>query len=226
VSPQVTVVIPVRDGARFIREAVESTATQGLELEVVVVDDGSTDDSARIAGEVGVVCIRQPNAGPAAARNTGLAASSAPFVTFLDVDDLIPEGTVARQVAHLEAHPDHDGVMGLQDYRILDGVARPDWAVADKVGEADQVVRPHVFASVIRRSTFDRVGLFNPGLRYSEDVDWLMRARERGAVIEVEDEVARIRRIHGANLTYDTEALRRSQLEILADRARRKRSAT
>lgn len=220
------VVIPVHDGARFLAEALRSVADQRLDLEVVVVDDGSTDDSARIALDLGVTCLRQDRRGPAAARNAGIAASTAPVVAFLDADDLIPPGALARQLRHLDEHPGVDGVMGLQEYAVLDGVTLPDWAVADGVGGPDEVARPYLAAAVIRRATFDRVGGFDPTMRLSEDVDWLMRANEAGAVIDVLDEVVRVRRIHGANLTYDTDGLRRSMLAALGGRARRKRGST
>jgi glycosyltransferase involved in cell wall biosynthesis len=225
VASLAAVVIPVHDGARFLADALGSVAEQDLDLEVVVVDDGSTDSSAAIAQDLGVTCIRQPHLGPAAARNAGIEASTAPFIVFLDADDLIPPGAVARQLAYLEAHPGTDGVMGMQEYRVLNGVALPDWAVADKIGQPDEVSRPSVFASVIRRSTFDRVGIFDPRFRLSEDVDWLLRAKDLGAVIDVVSDVVLVRRIHGANLTYDTPGLRRSMFEALGERARRKRSA-
>jgi glycosyltransferase involved in cell wall biosynthesis len=223
VAPLAAVVIPVHDGARFLADALRSVADQHLDLEVIVVDDGSTDGSAQIALDHGATCIRQPHRGPASARNAGLAASTAPLVAFLDADDLIPPGAIARQLAYLAAHPGSDGVMGMQEYRVLEGVTLPDWAVADKVGEPDETSRPSVFASVIRRSTFDRVGSFDPRFRLSEDLDWLLRAKELGAVIDVVDDVVLVRRIHGANLTYDTQGLRRSMFEALGERARRKR---
>jgi len=225
VASLAAVVIPVHDGARFLADALQSVADQHLDLEVVVVDDGSTDDSAQIALDLGATCIRQARRGPASARNAGIAASTAPLLTFLDADDLIRPGAIARQADYLAAHPDTDGVMGYQQYEVLDGVALPDWAVADKVGRPDETSRPNVFASVIRRSTFDRVGCFDPRFRLNEDGDWLMRANEMGAVIDVVSDVVRVRRIHGANLTYDTEGLRHWMFEALGERARRKRRA-
>ena len=220
------VVIPVHDGARFLADALQSVADQDLDLEVIVVDDGSTDGSAQIARDRGVTCIGQPQQGPAAARNAGIAASSAPLLAFLDADDLMLPGAIARQADYLAAHPDTDGVMGSQRYEVLDGVALPDWAVADKVGTPHEISRPNVFASVIRRSTFDRVGVFDPRFRLNEDGDWLMRAKELGAVIDMTSDIVRVRRIHGANLTYDTVGLRHWAFEALGERARRKRRST
>src|SRR4051794_11092915 len=168
------VVVPVHDGARFLPDALQSVADQGLDLEVVVVGDGSADESAEIARDLGAFCIGQPNEGPAAARNAGIAASTAPLLVFLDVDDLIPPGAVATQLAYMADHPKTEVAIGRQQYDVLDGVALPDWAVADKVGEPDETSRPNLFASIFRRSIFDRVGGFDPSFRLSEDVDWLM----------------------------------------------------
>jgi len=226
VASLAAVVIPVHNGARFLADALASVVDQQLDLEVVVVDDGSTDESAQIALGLGVTCIRQPQRGPASARNAGIAASTAPLLVFLDADDLIPAGTIASQLAYLADHPNADGVMGMQRYEVLDGVALPDWAVADKVGGSDERSRPMVFASMIRRSAFDRVGCFDPRFRLNEDGDWLMRANEVGVVMDLVSDIVRVRRIHGANLTYDTEGLRRWMFEALGERARRKRRAT
>ncbi|WP_426570978.1 glycosyltransferase family A protein [Aquihabitans sp. McL0605] len=225
-APLATVVIPIHDGERFLADALRSVADQALDLEVIVIDDGSTDASAAIAVGHGVICLRQAQAGPAAARNAGIAAATAPLVAFLDCDDLIPPGALLRQIEHLTQDPAIDGVLGMQSYEVLDGVALPAWAVADRVGEPGEVSRPSVFAGVFRRELFERVGPFDPDLRLSEDLDWLMRANEAGATIEVRDDVGRVRRIHGGNLTYDTDGLRRSMLDALGRRVRRKRAVS
>jgi len=220
-----TVVVPVHDGERFLAGALRSIDDQALDLEVIVVDDGSTDASAAIADRLGVTCLRQEQAGPSAARNAGLAAATSDLVAFLDCDDEIPPGTLARQVDRLAAAPDVDVVMGMQRYEVVGGADLPDWAVTDRVGTSDEVARPLVFTGLFRRAVFDRVGVFDEELRLCEDVDWLMRANEAGVPVEVDETVARVRRIHGANLTYDTAGLRRAMFEVLGRRARRKQAA-
>jgi glycosyltransferase involved in cell wall biosynthesis len=225
-SPDVTVVIPVHNGARFLADALGSIALQGLDVEVIVVDDGSTDHSGQIARDSGVATvIRQEQQGPGPARNTGIAVAHAPLIGFLDADDLIPPGALALQVDHLATHPDSSGVLGLQDLVVVDGAALPDWAVADGVGGPAAVQRPYAMGVVALRPAFDVIGGFDPRFKLSQDVDWLFRAKDLGHQIDVIDEVVRIRRIHGANRTYDTKSLRRSQFELLAARARRKREA-
>jgi glycosyltransferase involved in cell wall biosynthesis len=222
--PEITLVIPVHNGARFLADALGSVALQGVDAEVIVVDDGSTDHSGEIARNAGVTTvIRQEQQGPGLARNAGIAAAHAPLVGFLDADDLIPAGALALQIDHLAAHPGSAGVIGMQDYAVVDGAALPDWAVADGVGGAAAVRRPYAMGVVARRPAFDVIGGFDPRFQWSEDVDWLFRAKDLGHQIDVIDDVVRIRRIHGANHTYDTKSLRRSQFEVLAARARRKR---
>jgi len=104
----VSLVIATFNHARFVGEALDSALAQTLRaVEVVVVDDGSTDDTpavlARYDGRI--LVIRQPNRGLAAARNAGLAASRGTYVTFLDADDVLMPTKLAEQVAVLERAP-------------------------------------------------------------------------------------------------------------------------
>lgn len=110
-----TVVIPARDRSALLREALESVARQStLPEAVVVVDDGSKEDLARIAREFGAVYVRIPHGGPSAARNAGLAAAKTAWVAFLDCDDLWEPEKLARQWEALEQHP--GAVLAFCDY--------------------------------------------------------------------------------------------------------------
>ena len=114
--PLVSCIIPVYNGADFLAEAVTSVLAQRHPaLEVVVVDDGSTDDTPRVAASFGerVRYVRQDNAGPAVARNTGLAKTRGELVAFLDADDRWHETKLARQAAVLEAQPELDYLVAL-----------------------------------------------------------------------------------------------------------------
>jgi glycosyltransferase involved in cell wall biosynthesis len=223
VGPEVSVVVPVFNGARFLAEALESVALQGLEVEVVVVDDGSTDGSGEIARRLGALVVRQEQQGPGSARNAGIAASRAPLVLFLDADDLVPPGALKVQLEHLGTHPDSLGVIGMQEHLVMDDVALPRWAIVDGVGGPDEVRRPYATGVLARRRAFDLIGPFDPQFRFAQDVDWLFRAQDLGYQIDVIDDVVRIRRIHGANISYDEQGMRRDHFEVLAARARRKR---
>lgn len=222
--PEISVVVPVHNGGEYLAEALKSVAIQSFDAEVIVIDDGSTDGSGQIARDLGARVSWQEQQGPGPARNAGIAMSRAPLILFLDADDLIPPGALALQRDHLASHPEASGVLGLQDYLIMDGAELPAWAVADRVGQPDVVQRPSAMGLLFRRSLFDRIGGFDPRFRLSEDVDWLFRAKDLGHQIDVINAVVRIRRIHGSNSTHDTDALRHWGFEVLAARARRKRA--
>jgi glycosyltransferase involved in cell wall biosynthesis len=107
----VSVIIPLYNGASFLGGAIENVLAQNYQpLEIIVVDDGSTDASTEIAAAYpnGVRYVYQTNAGPAAARNRGIKLAQGPLIAFLDVDDLWSEHKLARQTAYLRANPTMD----------------------------------------------------------------------------------------------------------------------
>lgn len=198
-EPRVSVVVPVYNGARHLGEALRSVQSQDVATEIVVVDDGSTDESAAVAEAVaGVRVIRQANAGPAAARNTGIAHASAPLLAFIDADDVWPEGRLARLVAALDADDRLGAVMG-----------QLQMVVATDDGFAPVLSPQFGFqfgTAVVRRSTFEAVGEIDTALRNSEDVDWFMRAREAGVPMARLGEVVSLYRQHADSLTAAPEA--------------------
>src|SRR5512143_4014499 len=108
-EPLVSVVMPVYNGARYLRQALESALNQTYRpLEIIVVDDGSTDETSAILAEFGsrIRAIRQKNPGSAAARNAALQAAHGEIIAFLDADDLWLPQKLEVQVAYLRAHPD------------------------------------------------------------------------------------------------------------------------
>ena len=191
----VSVIVPVYNGAAFLGEAIEGVFAQDVApIEVVVVDDGSTDGSAELAESFdGVRVIRQPNGGAAAARNTGLANTTGPLVAFLDADDVWPESRLPRLLDGLARNPSLDAVIG----QLVMVVAEN--------GSFRSVMPPQFGfqfgTALIRRSVFDLVGLIDESFRYSEDVDWFMRAREASAQIGQIHHVVSLYRQHENSLT-------------------------
>ncbi len=191
--PLVSVVIPVHNGAAYLAEAVASIRAQGYPaLEIVVVDDGSTDDTAHLAGRLGedIRYVWQPQRGPAAARNHGLRLARGELVAYLDADDLWPSDKLRVQVARLLADPALEVVLG----RVQPLGERDDTHQAG-------VIDVHLGSAVFRRAVFDRVGPFDEGLTYSEDHDWFLRARERGVRMLVLNQTTLLYRRHAASLT-------------------------
>lgn len=198
-APLVSVIIPVFNGAAFLAQAVESLLAQNYpRLEIIVVDDGSTDGLAAAveALPVQVRLLAQPNAGPAAARNLGLRAASADLIGFLDVDDLWPPGKIAAALAAFAAHPAADVVLGRAQLleRMADGTYR-------FVGSPADGFAAYIGAALYRRRAFAQVGIFDPLLRFAEDLDWFGRARQAGAVIEPLDMISLHVRRHPGNST-------------------------
>ena len=215
-SPLVSVVIPVFNGERFLGAAIQSVLDQTYRpVEVIVVDDGSTDDSASIARSFpSVRVIQQAHAGPATARNRGVAAASGGFLAFHDADDLMPADKLTRQVGHLREHPEVGCVLGRQELLLEEGVERPAWA---ERGEAP------LMSMVVRASLFDEAGGFDPTYLHGEDADCLLRMRQLARVATL-DSVVLHRRIHEGNLSNDVQALRRGTFRVLRDHMRRLRA--
>jgi glycosyltransferase involved in cell wall biosynthesis len=211
----VSVVVPVHNGAPFLLDALSSIGAQGYEpIEVMVVDDGSTDNSEVIArsfldhhdGHL----LRQENRGPAAARNAAITAAHGELITFLDADDEMLADRVAFQVAHLDAHPQVDVVIGSEEIRLAPGIDPPPGLSP----QGDHSTYP-LMTMMARTPVFERVGLFDTSFAVAEDTDWLLRARAAGVQFEFVDRVVLRRRIHGANLMYRSEERRRALFRSL-----------
>jgi glycosyltransferase involved in cell wall biosynthesis len=200
--PLVSVITPVHNGARYLSEAIESIERQRYEpIEILVVDDGSTDDTPRVISGFGdrVRAFRQDNAGPAAARNHAMDAARGEIFAFCDADDLWPDGKLQSQVARLEQDDALDVLLGRIQYVAADDAVLPEVQFEDQ--DLKTLTHVHLGSGVYRRRAFERIGPFDDSLRYSEDVDWFFRAREAGLNIRISPQVTLIYRIHGSNMT-------------------------
>jgi glycosyltransferase involved in cell wall biosynthesis len=225
-KPEVSAVIVVRDGERYLTAAIESTLAQRHDpLEVLVVDDGSSDASIAVAHSFGppVYCISQGRRGIGAARNVGVRASRGGYLAFLDADDLWTPRKTTRQLEALAADPDVDVVFGHQREFIspdLDPATarrlacRPDWEPGY-----------HPSAALMRRSVFDRVGLFREDLTTGEYLDWIALAHDRGVREKMLDDRVALRRIHGSNHGFVRAHARSDYARLLKSALDRRRAA-
>jgi glycosyltransferase involved in cell wall biosynthesis len=217
----VSVVIPCHDHGRFLREAVESVQRQTLPgIEIVVVDDGSTDETASVlAGLTGIHVIRQDCRGLSAARNRGWQASRGRYLVFLDADDRLPPTALEIGVAHARAHPEAAFVSG--HHALIDATG-----AHTGTGSMTCVTEHHyrallrsnyigMHATVVyRRETLDRFGDFDPSLRACEDYDLFLRVARQAPIVCHPDLVAEYRR-HGANMSRNRGLMLRSALTVL-----------
>lgn len=189
VAPLVSAIIPVYNGERYLAEAVESVRTQGhVPLEILVVDDASTDGTGSLARgwpDVRYVA-RTVRRGAGAARNLGVSLSSGGLLAFLDADDAWVRGKLSRQVEALAGEPALEAVFG----HVV-----PFW----EGGEGAAMPGPVPGTMLIRREAFVRVGGFDESPGAKETVDWYLRAVEAGLRMRMLSDVVYRRRIHGEN---------------------------
>jgi glycosyltransferase involved in cell wall biosynthesis len=217
-EPLVSVVIPVRDGASFVSDAIDSVLAQTYRpLEIIVVDDGSTDDTGDVLARFGdaVRAIRQTPAGAAVARNRGVREARGDYIAFLDADDLWVPDKLQMQMAVLTASPEVDGVFGAMAQTGQPGIA-PD------VGPT---VTYSVSVALLRRSAFERVGPLSEHWRVGEFVDWCARAEDAGLRFVMLPDLLAYRRVHGANTGIRRRDARGDYLHIVRARLERARRA-
>ena len=202
-AADLSVVMPLYNSGPWVAEAIESVLgnADGL-LELIVVDDGSTDDGPAIARTYGdpVTVLSQANAGPSAARNAALAIARGDLIGFLDADDIWVAGSPDPRRAAL-SDPGVDLVMGwLQP------------VTGDPLRPCHSPIASSLSAWLVRAHLFARHGLLDESLRRGEDLDWLARVRGTGARMEaVDDIVVHYRRRPGSQ-TYEMDDWRQGVL--------------
>ncbi len=201
-TPLVSVIIPVYNYDRYLAEAIESVLNQTYRrLEVIVVDDSSTDRSSEVAksfADRGVRYCHQDHAGIGPARNRGAELAQGDFIAFLDADDCWPEEKLERQLSAFENDPALEMVFG-QALQLQNG---PEWeaGVKDKNPAAARMVPGMVAGTMlIKRDAFFRVGEFPGGLKVGEFIDWYARAIELQIRSVVLPDLFLWRRIHDSN---------------------------
>lgn len=201
ISPLISCIVPVFNGERYLREALDSIFAQTYRtLEVLVADDGSTDGTPSIVAGVGnrLRYLRQDNQGPAAARNVGIGAARGEFIAFLDADDLWHPEKLERQMARFQARPELGYcVTYCQNFWIPDLQAEAEKYRDHRVAQpVPGYVTQTLFA---RRDVFTEVGLFNTALAHGDSTEWFLRAAKKGTVMELLPDVLSYRRLHSEN---------------------------
>jgi glycosyltransferase involved in cell wall biosynthesis len=199
-GPLVSVVMPVHNGERYLVEAVESVLTQSYRhLELMLVDDGSTDGSADLARGFGTALRYeyQANAGQSTARNRGIQLARGPLLAFLDDDDYWSTEKLALQVAVLANDPAVEAVFGHVRQFVSPDI---DPEAAGRVRYHAEIMPGHIPGTMlIRREAFDRVGPFDPQWRLGEFVHWYARATEAGLHTVMLPDIVLHRRLHQDN---------------------------
>lgn len=218
---RISVVIPVYNGARYLRETLDSVFGQTLQAhEVIIVDDGSSDQSPEILRAFGdrLQVYRQENQGVAAARNAGLTHVTGDAIAFLDQDDLWPADRNRIMAEALAAHPEAGVVVGLVEMLDQITVRR---AMPTYMGIAPREML--VGSQLIRPSVFETVGKFSTGVGYADDTDFLLRRGEHRIATHYVDTVSLIYRLHDHNTSTDNEATRHHTISVFREALKRRR---
>lgn len=207
-KPLVSVVVPTYNYGHFITETFESLRAQTYPYwECVVVDDGSTDDTAEVVKrfaetEPRITYVRQENQRQSVAKNNGLAHTNGQYVQFLDADDLLESRKFEQQVEYLESHPETDIVYSGVHYFVAECGEESSCATQDEdpawmtktSGAGREVVRQLLLDNImvinsplVRRSLIERVGPFDARLPPAEDWDYWLRCAMAGGRFQFQD---------------------------------------
>jgi glycosyltransferase involved in cell wall biosynthesis len=223
-SSLVTVIIPFCNHERHLDTAIRSVLGQThAPVELILVDDGSTDRSAALARAhvPPARYLRRENGGAGAARNSGIERASGDYLAFCDVDDVWAPTKLERQMAAVGRDPTIDVVF----VRVTEF-----WA-ADEAGPPPRAIRrdfPGALPSalLVRREAFDRVGPFAEGLLVAEWVDWYVRMRETGLKEAWLPDVLVARGLHRSNNSLLQQSARIEYCRILRTHLHRPRQGT
>jgi glycosyltransferase involved in cell wall biosynthesis len=220
----ISAIIPAFNAEATLAETIESVLAQTIPAdEIIVVDDGSNDDTAALASTYsGITVIRQENRGAAAALNAGIAASTAGLLTFLDADDLWEASKLEKQAALLRLRPDLDAVGGYMRTFVCASVSA-EQAPRYRLPEAPEPCWL-TGALMVRRHCFERCGHFSEDLAVAYNIDWFDRLRNSGASLEMLDTVVLHRRIRPGSLSHRS-VMRDAGMVEMARRAIARRRA-
>jgi glycosyltransferase involved in cell wall biosynthesis len=204
--PRVSVIIPTYNRAHFIAEAIESVLAQSFrDFEIIVVDDGSTDNTRSVISSFPVRYMYQENQGPVIARNRGIDLAQSKYLVFLDSDDVFMGNALERGVKVLDRHPEVAFSYG-QAYLIDEeghvfGLRKAKYKHSCTQTGKDEIARFLVYGNqiptctaMVRRSCLDEVGWFDPAFSSgSEDFDLWVRLAKRYAVAYIAEPLAKYR---------------------------------
>ena len=179
----ISVIIPTYNTADFIEEAINSVWEQTLQpLEVIVVDDGSTDNTCDILKRnKNIEVYYQNNLGPASARNYGIQKSNGHFIAFLDADDLWKPDHLRRSFEVFQQHEDIDATMAKMKYWNFDCVH------VDSLKSNVPFYSTSLCTMLIQKRMFNEIGMLDDSLRLSEDGDWISRFMDAGMKMHLID---------------------------------------
>lgn len=221
-TKKISVLVPTYNRARYISQCIESVLDQSFkDFEIIVVDDGSTDNTKEILRSFGrhISYFYQENKGIPSARNSCVEKSNCPLLAFIDSDDVWCKDKLERQYEYLLEHKEVDIVFS--PYKnFLDGGDPEQQAVKDELSFDS---RTCMVSALIKKELFNKYGLFSELLKTGEDSEWVMRLALNGVdTRHCLDEFGFYRRIHSSNSFLNPKAKNIDVLRVLAKTVRQK----
>ena len=194
----ISVIIACRNGVNYVKEAIDSVKRQNMNAEIIVVDDGSTDNTAEYAKSCGATVYSIPHGGLPVARNAGLKNMKGNYVVFLDHDDIMREGTLQKLYEAIQSDSEVEYVQAkVQDF------LSPELSEKEKKTLS---VRPEPYGGLLtgaylfKKELFDRLGGFKESMTTGGGVDLMMRLNQENVKTIKLDFVAADRRLHNNNM--------------------------
>ena len=194
----ISIIIPVKNGSKYIEEALNGIIAQKMNVEIIVVDDASTDNTVKIAQGYGCKIVKHEiSKGQIAGKNSGIKAAEGEYILFHDHDDIMTEGALQRLYSELSA----DNSVSAVQAKVQDFYSRE--LSEDEIRNTQIKKEPYwglfTGAILIRKNVFDKIGLFDESIRAGEIIEWKSKMDSNGLKIKKIDFVSTMRRIHTTN---------------------------
>lgn len=194
----ISIIIPVKNGEKYLEETILAIKNQNINIEIIVVNDGSTDNTTEIAENLGCTVItHEESKGPVVAKNTGLKIAKGDYIMFHDADDVMNTNILPELYKELDSNTDIYAVMA----KVKDFYS-PELSEEEKqktIIKKEPYYGLFTGAVLIRKSVFDKIGLFNESVTAGEIIDWQSKMNENKLQIKKLDIVSTNRRIHSSN---------------------------
>ena len=202
---RISVIIPVYNGEKYIAEAIESILNQTLPAyEIIVIDDGSTDNTAKIVKEYNIIkYFYQPNSGVSVARNLGIHNANGKYIMLLDHDDFYPQNKIELCLNQFQQNPDVAVVNGVIQI-VFDNkeIQNSFYAVYPRLQSNDILPRSALVGSAMfKREVLLEIGGFNPEMRSAEDIEIWVKLNQKQVRISYINDVCLFYRRHDNNMT-------------------------
>jgi glycosyltransferase involved in cell wall biosynthesis len=225
-SPLISVIIAAYNNAQYLPEAIDSVLAQDYPaVELIVVDDGSTDDTRSVLAGYGdrLRYQFQENAGTASARNAGYHLSHGEYIAFLDSDDIYTSGRLGLQMAAFLEEPALECVQGYME-QFVSPELPAEFASGIRVETARALPAPLASTTLITRSAYERVGHWDTSFNLGIEMDWHLRLREAGVSCRMLEQVLLLRRVHRNNTNLRCSGEQSERLHVLKKMLDRRRA--